>query len=114
MGVTQSSGPISLNGGSHALSGGQVNDNADQQMSAPGSWGVAPEPGDPTFTQHQVPAFGTGADVSEELANPSGSKAPGVIRGPDGRWAQAVAEMPQDMTDTPNSGLWGPTSSSRI
>jgi hypothetical protein len=107
MGVQQSGDPISLSGGESMLSGGQVNDNAGQQMSAPGSPGAAPLPNPAQVgEQHQPPSFGSGADVSEELANPSGSKAPGVVRGPDGRWAQSV-------NGTPNPGMWQPTPSSR-
>ena len=107
MGVTQPRDSISLTAGSSMLSGGQVNDNAGQQMSAPGSWGAAPEPGDLSSTQHQPPGFGSGSAVSEPLVSDAGAAVmpPGVVRGPDGRWAQAV-------TDTPDAGLWRPTASS--
>jgi hypothetical protein len=111
MGVTQSREPISLTAGSSQLSGGLVADNAGAQMSAPGSPPAAPAPGDLSLTQHQPPSFGSGSDVSEGIVTDAGAALghgflpPGVVRGPDGRWAQAD-------TGTAAAGLWRPTPSS--
>jgi hypothetical protein len=107
MGVTQPSrDPISVSGGSSMLSGGQVNDNAGQQMSSPGSPGAAPLPV-AVGEQHQPPSFGTGGNVSREVETDAGGATspflpPGVVRGPGGRWAQAVPDAPP----------WRPTTSS--
>jgi hypothetical protein len=91
---------------SSMLSGGQMGE--DKHLldgSGLGSWGAAPEPGDLSFAQHLPEPVASTDGYDREQMSPSGSKSPGVLRGPDGRWRQA---------DTADAGQpeWRPTPSS--